>query len=83
MSAIAPSTGRRREASLAPNYIVLIILLAFAIGPLVVLSFNSLKTTAEIGRNSLGPPESLVWQNFPKAWDIGNFATTTATAAFS
>ena len=77
MSAIAASGGRRREASLAPNYIILIILLAFAIGPLVVLTFNSLKTTAEIGRNPLGPPESLVWQNFPKAWDIGNFATTT------
>ncbi|MDQ3227226.1 MAG: carbohydrate ABC transporter permease [Chloroflexota bacterium] len=77
MSAIIPSTGRRREASLAPNYIILIILLAFAIGPLVVLSFNSLKTIAEIGRNPLGPPEGLVWQNFPKAWEIGNFATTT------
>jgi len=77
MSAIAPSIGRRREASLAPNYIVLILLMAFAIGPLVVLSFNSLKTTAEIGRNPLGPPTSLVWENFPKAWDVGNFATTT------
>jgi len=77
MSATAPVIGRRREASLAPNYIVLLILLAFAIGPLVVLSFNSLKTTAEIGRNPLGPPASLVWENFPKAWDIGNFGTTT------
>lgn len=77
MSAIAPSAGRRREASLAPNYIILILLLAFAIGPLIVLSFNSLKTTAEIGRNPLGPPASLVWENFPKAWDIGNFSTTT------
>jgi raffinose/stachyose/melibiose transport system permease protein len=77
MSAIAPSVGRRREASLAPNYIILILLMAFAVGPLVVLAFNSLKTTAEIGRNSLGPPESLVWENFPKAWDVGNFSTTT------
>jgi raffinose/stachyose/melibiose transport system permease protein len=77
MSAITPSAGRRGEASLAPNYIILIILLAFAIGPLVVLSFNSLKTTAEIGRNPLGPPEGLVWENFPKAWDVGNFSTTT------
>jgi raffinose/stachyose/melibiose transport system permease protein len=77
MSAIAPSAGRRQEASLAPNYIILILLLAFAIGPLIVLSFNSLKTTAEIGRNPLGPPQGLVWENFPKAWDVGNFATTT------
>jgi raffinose/stachyose/melibiose transport system permease protein len=24
-----------------------------------------------------GPPQSLVWENFPEAWDVGNFATTT------
>ena len=77
MSTIAASASRRREASLTPNYIILIILVAFAMGPLIVLSFNSLKTTAEIGRNPLGPPESFVWENFPKAWDVGNFAATT------
>ncbi len=63
--------------SLAPNYIVLTLLLAFAIGPLAVLTFNSLKTQAEIGKNPLGPPQSFVWENFPKAWDVGNFSTTT------
>lgn len=67
----------RREMSLAPNYIVLTLLLAFAMGPLLVLTFNSLKTQAEIGHNPLGPPQSFVWENFPKAWDVGNFSTTT------
>jgi raffinose/stachyose/melibiose transport system permease protein len=77
MSAIVPGARRRREVSLAPNYIILTILLAFAAGPLLVLTFNSLKGKAEIGKNPLGPPQSLVWQNFPNAWDVGNFSVTT------
>src|SRR5688572_5820634 len=77
MSAIVPARDARREVSLALNYIVLTLLLVFAFGPLLVLAFNSLKTQAELGRNPLGPPQSLMWENFPKAWDLGNFALTT------
>jgi hypothetical protein len=33
----------RREISLLPNYIVLIALTIFAIGPIIILFFNSLK----------------------------------------
>lgn len=77
MSAVIPRGGIRREASLAPNYVVLTLLLAFAFVPLMILSFNSLKTQAELGKNPLGPPQSFVWENFPKAWDIGNFSATT------
>ncbi len=77
MSAIVPSSAPRREGTLAPNYIILTLLLIFAIGPLLVLTFNSLKTQAELGRNPLGPPHSFVWENFAKAWDIGNFSMTT------
>jgi raffinose/stachyose/melibiose transport system permease protein len=77
MSAIIPSRTGRREMSQAPNYIVLTLLLAFAVGPLAILTFNSLKTQAELGKNPLGPPQSFVWENFPKAWEIGNFSTTT------
>jgi raffinose/stachyose/melibiose transport system permease protein len=76
MSAIVRPSGRR-AMSLAPNYIVLTLLLAFAVGPLMVLTFNSVKTQAELGKNPLGPPQSIVWENFPKAWDVGNFAVTT------
>ena len=77
MSAIAQASRTRREQTLAPNYIVLALLLVFASGPLLVLAFNSLKTQAELGRNPLGPPQSFMWENFPKAWDMGNFAVTT------
>jgi len=66
-----------REISLAPNYILLILLVAFALGPLVVLGFNSVKDAASIGRNPLGPPTEFRWQNYPRAWDVGNFSTTT------
>jgi raffinose/stachyose/melibiose transport system permease protein len=66
----------RREPSKAPYYVILILLALFALGPLVVLLFNSLKTNAEIGRNPLGPPFAPVFQNFPNAWVQGNFATT-------
>lgn len=81
MSAIAPVRGGRRNTSLAPNYIILTILLAFALGPLLVLGFNSVKSVGEIGRNPLGPPQTLMWENFPKAWDVGNFSTTTRNSA--
>jgi raffinose/stachyose/melibiose transport system permease protein len=67
---------RGRETSLIPNYLVLTLLLVFALGPLAILAFNSLKSRAEIGRNPLGPPRTWRWENFPDAWDVGNFALT-------
>ena len=68
--------GARREPSKVPYYVVLVLLALIALGPLVVLAFNSLKTSAEIGENPLGPPLSPVFENFPNAWTQGNFATT-------
>jgi raffinose/stachyose/melibiose transport system permease protein len=68
---------KRREVSLLPNYVVLLLLTVFAVGPLLVLFFNSVKSRAEMGRNPLGFPRTFVWENFTTAWDVGNFATTT------
>jgi raffinose/stachyose/melibiose transport system permease protein len=65
-----------REPSKIPYYMLLIILALFALGPLVVLAFNSLKSKAEIGRNPLGLPLSPVFGNFPAAWTQGDFSTT-------
>lgn len=73
--------SRNRQISLTPNYIVLIILVAFAIGPLLVLTFNSLKGSAEAGRNPLGFPAKIVWENYPNAWVRGGFATTTRNSS--
>jgi raffinose/stachyose/melibiose transport system permease protein len=68
---------RRRQSSLIPNYIILALLTIFALGPMVVLVFNSLKSRAELGRNPLGFPTSFLWDNYPRAWDIGGYSTTT------
>ena len=71
----------RRQASLMPNYVVLSLLAFFALAPLVILGFNALKSTAEVAQNPLGPPSGLLFSNFPKAWRVGEFATTTRNSA--
>lgn len=59
-----------------PYYVILVLLALYALGPLLVVVFNSLKSNAEIGRNPLGLPLSPVFQNFPDAWSQGDFSTT-------
>ena len=76
LSSVAPGRRTSREPSKFPYYVVLAGLALFALAPLVVLVFNSLKTSAEVGRNPLGPPLSPVFGNFSQAWVQGNFATT-------
>jgi raffinose/stachyose/melibiose transport system permease protein len=71
----------RRSIALLPNYAVLLLLVFFALGPLVVLTFNSLKSPVEVGLNPLGPPREMLWENYPNAWTIGNFSTTTRNSA--
>jgi raffinose/stachyose/melibiose transport system permease protein len=71
----------RRELSLIPNYVILGVLFIFAMGPLLILAFNSLKDRAELGSNPLGVPRSITWDNYPRAWEIGNFSTTAANSA--
>ncbi|MEQ1842724.1 MAG: carbohydrate ABC transporter permease, partial [Verrucomicrobiales bacterium] len=69
--------GKKRAASHFPNHLVLILLTIFAIGPMLIMFFNSLKSRAEIGRNPLGFPTTFLWSNYSRAWDIGNYSTTT------
>ena len=71
----------RRGTSLVPNYAILTLLLIFAIGPILILGFNSLKSNAEIGRNPLGPPTAFHIENFARAWQIGSFALTMRNSA--
>jgi raffinose/stachyose/melibiose transport system permease protein len=58
------------------SYIVLAALAIFAIGPLVTLLFNALKSNAEIGTSPLFPPTSLDFGSFSEAWQRGDFGTT-------
>jgi raffinose/stachyose/melibiose transport system permease protein len=69
--------GRKRDVNLIPNYLVLTLLTIFAIGPMLITLFNSLKTRAEIGRNPLGFPSTFLWRNYTRAWEVGNYSTTT------
>ncbi len=71
----------RRESSQVFNYVVITLLLLFALGPLAVLGFNSLKSVAELGLNPLGPPRTIHLENYPQAWEVGNFATTMRNSA--
>jgi raffinose/stachyose/melibiose transport system permease protein len=66
---------RGRGVSLIPNHLILLLLVVFALGPIVVLLFNSVKAQAEIGRNPLGFPRDIIFSNFPNAWNVGNFGT--------
>ena len=74
------SMRRRREVSLVPNYVVLVLLLVVSLDPLAIMAFNSLKSREEIGSNPLGLPREIVWGNYSRAWDVGNFATTTVNS---
>jgi raffinose/stachyose/melibiose transport system permease protein len=71
-----------RESSRIPNYIVVLIMIVFALGPLVILVFNSFKGTAELALNPLGFPNTFVFQNYPEAWVQGQFARTMRNSAF-
>ncbi len=70
------SISRRRASSLIPNYVIICALMVFAIAPMVILVFNSLKSQADAGRNLLGFPAQLIWSNYTRAWEIGKFSTT-------
>jgi len=71
----------KRQTSQLINHGVLILALFFALGPLVVLGFNSLKSTNEVMRNPLGPPDQFRLQNYPDAWREGNLSTTARNSA--
>ncbi len=67
---------KQRAQSSIPNYIVLSLLALFALIPIVILFFNAVKTTQEIGRNPIGIPQEIRLDNFVQAWDQGGYATT-------
>lgn len=81
MSAVANGTAgagvvpRRRRARGAPNrafYLVLVVLFAFALGPIVIFLMDSLKTQSELATSPLGLPTHPQWVNFVDAWKTAN-----------
>ena len=73
--------AHNRPLAMLPSYLILILLAIFSLGPIFVLMMNSVKSTAEIGRNPIGIPENVLLENFSEAWREGNYATTIRNSA--
>lgn len=72
----------QRTTSLFTNYLILSLLLVYSLGPLLVMVFNSVKTTFQISDNPIGfPLDGIRWQNYIDAWVNGNYSTTVRNSA--
>jgi len=54
-------------------YLPLLVLTAYAVGPMLILVFNSLKTTSEIFTNPFLPTVDPQWSNYAEAFRAGRF----------
>ncbi len=70
------SSRSRLRANETPYYVILALLVAFAVIPIGILVSNSLKTDLERGTNPLGLPQHWAWENFTTAWTLGGYQTT-------
>ena len=62
-------------------YVRLLILAIVALGPVLVLVFNSLKTAREIVQDPLGLPDAPQLANYARAWKQGHFESTMRNSA--
>ena len=78
MTAITRRRSRSgRTPSVVPNHLFLTALFVYAILPLTILAFNSVKSDLEVNSNPFGPPlKGLRFQNFAEAWDLGHYSDT-------
>lgn len=66
-------TPRARGGTPHPAfYLVLVVLFAFALGPIVIFFFDSLKTQSQLASTPLGLPTHPQWHNFTDAWTTAN-----------
>lgn len=55
---------------------MIVILGLYALAPLVVFGFNSLKSSREIASNPMGLPQEWNWSNFVEAWEQARMGTS-------
>lgn len=67
--------------SLVQRHGILVLLGVFAVGPLVVLVFNSLKSRYELGLNPMGLPARVELSNYTRAWEESDFALHATNSA--
>jgi raffinose/stachyose/melibiose transport system permease protein len=70
-----PQASQARRLTRGVFYAVLTGLAIYAIAPLVIVLFASLKSEQELAANPLGFPHHLMWSNFANAWTEGNIGT--------
>jgi raffinose/stachyose/melibiose transport system permease protein len=71
---------RKSIGSLMAMFILLLLAL-FALTPLVVLVFNSLKSRTELALDPIGPPSAPQFGNFLEAWETSNFMLHASNSA--
>ncbi len=65
-----------RTETTALNHIILFLLAVFALGPVIILFLNSVKTTEQIANNPFSIPAEPRFENFSEAFEKGNYANT-------
>ena len=69
------ATARRRHLRFRPNLVLhvpLLVMALYALGPLVLLVLNAVKTDNDANSNPVGWPNSWNLDNFARAWSDGN-----------
>jgi raffinose/stachyose/melibiose transport system permease protein len=69
------STAQPLRIRGAGTIMALSVYATIAIGPLLLILMNSLRTTADIYQAPLGRPTAEGWDNYVNAWDRANFST--------
>jgi raffinose/stachyose/melibiose transport system permease protein len=83
-TSVRPRT-RFRISAVIP-WIILGVLAIYALAPLVIFAFNSLKSSREIAANPMGVPQEWNWSNFADAWQqarMGEALLNSGTIAVS
>ena len=58
------------------KHISSLLLVAFTLIPFGILMVTSLRSSEDLGRKGpISLPDAIVWSNYPKAWELGNFST--------
>lgn len=68
---------RKGLSDLSFNYVMVLLLTLFAIAPVSIVFFNSVKSRPQLGENPVAPIfTDLHWENYSIAFNKGGFATT-------
>lgn len=64
-----------------PSYVLLLLIAAMALGPMLILVLNSLKSPAEVVLEPIGIPEVMRFDNYAEAFTTGNLGIAMVNSA--